>query len=117
MNAINIRKFGRVGFDITDMGFGAAKTYDIEVWLPGQDQFREISSCSNCEDFQARRADIRYRPNPQDKVRHVHTLNGSALAIGRTIVAILENFQNADGTIRIPRALRPYMGGAESIPR
>lgn len=100
-----------------DMGFGAAKTYDIEVWLPGQDQFREISSCSNCEDFQARRADIRYRPNPQDKVRHVHTLNGSALAIGRTIVAILENFQNADGTIRIPRALRPYMGGAESIPR
>jgi seryl-tRNA synthetase len=100
-----------------DMGFGSAKTYDIEVWLPGQNQFREISSCSNCEDFQARRAEIRYRPGPQEKVRHVHTLNGSGLAIGRTIVAILENFQNADGTIRIPRALRPYMGGAESIPR
>ena len=98
-----------------DMGFSAAKTYDIEVWLPGQDDFREISSCSNCTDFQARRAKIRYRPNTKSKVRFVHTLNGSGLAVGRTLVAILENFQNPDGSVSIPKALRPYLDGIERI--
>ena len=98
-----------------DLGFGAAKTYDIEVWLPGQDTFREISSCSNFEDFQARRAKIRYRPNPADKPRPVNTINGSGIAIGRTIVAILENYQQADGSVVIPAALRPYIGGLERI--
>jgi len=99
-----------------DMGFAAAKTYDLEVWLPGQDAFREISSVSNCEDFQARRAKIRYRPAAGEKPRSVHTLNGSGLAIGRTLVAILEQYQQADGSIQIPEALRPYMGGASTIP-
>jgi seryl-tRNA synthetase len=98
-----------------DLGFGATKTYDLEVWLPGQDAYREISSCSNCEDFQARRAKIRYRAAAKDKPRHVHTLNGSGVAIGRTLVAIFEQYQQADGSIRVPDVLRPYMGGAERI--
>jgi seryl-tRNA synthetase len=98
-----------------DLGFAAAKTYDIEVWLPPQGRYREISSCSNCEDFQARRADIRYRPEEGRKPRLVHTLNGSGLAIGRTIVALLENYQEADGSVTIPDALRPYMNGLERI--
>jgi seryl-tRNA synthetase len=98
-----------------DMGFGAAKTYDIEVWLPGQNAFREISSCSNCEDFQARRAKIRYRTAAGEKPRPVHTLNGSGVAIGRTVVAILEQYQQSDGTVLIPERLRPYMGGAERL--
>jgi seryl-tRNA synthetase len=98
-----------------DMGFSAKKTYDIEVWLPGQNRFREISSCSNCGDFQARRMDARYRPKGEKATRLVHTLNGSALAVGRTLVAILENYQQPDGSIVIPDALRPYMGGLERI--
>ncbi len=100
-----------------DMGFASAKTYDLEVWLPGQDAYREISSCSNCTDFQARRASIRYRPEPQAKPRFVHTLNGSGLAVGRTLVAVLENYQQQDGSVVIPDALRPYMGGLERIAR
>ncbi|MBG05784.1 MAG: serine--tRNA ligase [Rhodospirillaceae bacterium] len=98
-----------------DMGFGARKTYDLEVWLPGQDRYREISSCSNCWDFQARRMRARFRPNGGKGTEFVHTLNGSGLAVGRTMIAIIENYQNADGTITIPEALRPYMGGAETI--
>ncbi|WP_285905853.1 serine--tRNA ligase [Pseudodesulfovibrio pelocollis] len=98
-----------------DMGFGATKTYDIEVWLPGQNQYREISSCSNCGDFQARRADIRFRSPGEKKPRYVHTLNGSGLAVGRCLVAVMENFQQADGSIAIPDALKPYMGGIEII--
>ena len=99
-----------------DLGFGAAKTYDLEVWLPGQDAYREISSCSTFGDFQARRARIRYRPGVGDKPRPVHTLNGSGVAVGRTIVAILEQYQQADGSVVIPPALRPYLGGATVIP-
>ncbi len=98
-----------------DMGFGAAKTYDLEVWLPGQNAYREISSCSNYEAFQARRASIRYRPAAGGKPRFVHTLNGSALAVGRTLVAILENCQQSDGSIAVPEVLRPYMRGVERI--
>lgn len=98
-----------------DMGFAAAKSYDIEVWLPGQNAYREISSCSNFEDFQARRANIRYRPGGGGKVRFVHTLNGSGLAIGRTWIAICENYQQNDGTVVIPEALRPYMNGQSVI--
>lgn len=98
-----------------DIGFSAAKTYDIEVWLPAQGLYREISSCSNFEDFQARRATIRYRPGGKGKARFVHTLNGSGLAVGRTVVAILENYQQEDGTIQIPEALRPYMHGMGKI--
>ena len=98
-----------------DMGFAAAKTYDLEVWLPGQEAYREISSCSNCTAFQARRANIRYRPADGGKTRLVHTLNGSGLAVGRTLVAILENYQNEDGSVTIPQKLRPYMGGLERI--
>jgi seryl-tRNA synthetase len=98
-----------------DMGFTARKTYDIEVWLPGQNRYREISSCSNCGDFQARRMNARYRPKDEKATRFVHTLNGSALAVGRTLVAILENYQQSDGSIRVPEALRPYMGGQETI--
>jgi seryl-tRNA synthetase len=98
-----------------DMGFGAQKTYDIEVWLPGQNRFREISSCSNCGEFQARRMNARYRPKNEKSIRFVHTLNGSGLAIGRTLVAILENYQEADGSIAVPDALRPYMGGMEKV--
>ncbi len=97
-----------------DTGFSAAKTYDIEVWLPGQQRYCEISSCSNFEDFQARRANIRFK-KPGGKTRLVHTLNGSGLAVGRTVVAILENFQQKDGSVRIPKALQPYMGGMEVI--
>lgn len=97
-----------------DMGFSAAKTYDLEVWIPTQNMYREISSCSNCEDFQARRAMIRYR-NEDDQVRYVHTLNGSGLAVGRTVAAILENYQNEDGSVTIPDVLIPYMGGLKKI--
>ncbi len=100
-----------------DMGFGSAKTFDIDVWLPSQKAFREISSCSNTESFQARRANIKFRPDGAGKARHVHTLNGSGLAVGRTLIAILENFQNEDGSVTIPEALRPYMGGLEKIVR
>ena len=98
-----------------DMGFSAAKTYDIEVWLPAQNRYREISSCSNFEDFQARRGNIRYRPKGGKKTELLHTLNGSGLAVGRTVVAILENYQQPDGSVIIPEVLRPYMGGAERI--
>ena len=98
-----------------DMGFAAAKSYDLEVWLPGQNAYREISSCSNFEDFQARRANIRYRPGAGGKVRFVHTLNGSGLAIGRTWIAIMENFQQKDGSVVVPEALRPYLGGLSVI--
>jgi seryl-tRNA synthetase len=97
-----------------DMGFGAAKTYDLEVWLPAQDTYREISSCSNCEAFQARRMQARFR-NAQGKPEYVHTLNGSGLAVGRTLVAVLENHQQADGSVRVPAALRPYIGGLEVL--
>ncbi|HEY6011302.1 MAG TPA: serine--tRNA ligase [Nitrospirota bacterium] len=100
-----------------DMGFSAAKTYDIEVWLPAQNKYREISSCSNFEDFQARRGNIRYKVKGGKKTELVHTLNGSGLAVGRTVVAILENFQQPDGSVVIPEVLRPYMGGAERITR
>ena len=96
-----------------DLGFAAAKTYDLEVWLPGQTDYREISSCSNFEDFQARRASIRFRRAEGAKPEFVHTLNGSALAVGRTLIAVLENYQRADGSIEIPEALRPYFGGSE----
>ena len=99
-----------------DLGFAAAKTYDLEVWLPGQDAYKEISSCSNFEDFQARRASIRFRRAEGEKPEFVHTLNGSGLAVGRTLVAILENYQRADGSVAIPEALRPYMGGADRDP-
>ena len=98
-----------------DIGFAASKTYDIEVWLPGQHAYREISSCSNFEDFQARRASIRYRPVAGAKPELVHTLNGSGLAVGRTLVAILENYQQKDGSVVIPEVLRPYMNGVERI--
>ena len=98
-----------------DMGFSAAKTYDLEVWLPGQQNYREISSCSNCEDFQARRAQIRYRKEKKEKPIFVHTLNGSGLAVGRTLVALLENYQQKDGSVTIPEALRSHMGGLERI--
>jgi len=98
-----------------DLGFGSAKTYDIEVWLPGQNTYREISSCSNCEDFQARRANIRYRKEKKGRPLFVHTLNGSGLAVGRTLVAVLENYQQKDGSVVIPEGLRPYMGGLDRI--
>jgi len=98
-----------------DIGFSAAKTYDLEVWLPYQEKYREISSCSNCTDFQARRANIRYREEESGKVNFVHTLNGSGIAVGRTMVAIIENFQEKDGSIIIPDALRPYMNGLQKI--
>ena len=99
-----------------DMGFSARKTYDLEVWLPGQNAYREISSCSNCGDFQARRMAARYRPKEGKGTRFLHTLNGSGLAVGRTLVAVLENYQNEDGSVTIPEALRPYMRGVETIP-
>ena len=98
-----------------DMGFAAGKTYDIEVWLPGENTFREISSCSNCGEFQARRMQARYRPKDSKQVRHVHTLNGSGVAVGRALIAVLENYQEADGSVRIPDALQPYMGGLKRI--
>ncbi|KLK97195.1 serine--tRNA ligase [Lactococcus lactis] len=103
-----------VALSTGDMGFSAAKTYDLEVWIPAQNTYREISSCSNCEDFQARRAQIRYR-DEDGKVQLLHTLNGSGLAVGRTVAAILENYQNEDGSITVPEVLRPYMGGLEVI--
>ncbi|PYN99870.1 MAG: serine--tRNA ligase [Candidatus Rokuibacteriota bacterium] len=98
-----------------DMSQAAAKTYDLEVWLPGQGKYREISSCSNCETYQARRSEIRYRPTGGGKADYCHTLNGSGLAVGRTLIAVLENYQNADGTVTIPAALRPYMDGLERL--
>jgi len=98
-----------------DLGFSAARTFDIEAWLPGQGTYREISSCSNFEDFQARRASIRFREDDKAKPEFIHTLNGSGLAVGRTVVAVLENFQQADGSVMIPEALQPYMGGLEKI--
>ena len=103
-----------------DLGFSSSKTYDLEVWLPGQQVWREISSCSNFTDYQARRMNARYRPAPgpdgkKQKPRFLHTLNGSALAVGRTVIAILENYQQADGTVIIPEALRPYLGGRDLI--
>ncbi len=100
-----------------DMGFASRMTYDIEVWLPGQNAYREISSCSDCGDFQARRMEARYRPSDAKSPRYVHTLNGSALAVGRTLIAILETYQQPDGSVRIPEALKPYMGGHEELRR
>jgi seryl-tRNA synthetase len=100
-----------------DMGATARKTYDLEVWLPGQNRYREISSCSNCGDYQARRMDARYRPAGEKATRFVHTLNGSGLAVGRTLVAVLENYQRADGSIGVPDVLRPYMGGIDELRR
>jgi seryl-tRNA synthetase len=98
-----------------DIGFGAAKTYDIEVWLPTQNRYREISSCSNCEDFQARRMKARWRNPATSRPELIHTLNGSGVAVGRALIAVMENHQTADGCIRIPEALRPYMGGIDVI--
>jgi seryl-tRNA synthetase len=100
-----------------DMGFASAKTYDIEVWLPGQNTYREISSCSNTGAFQARRSNIKYRPQGSGKAEFAHTLNGSGLAVGRTLIAILENNQEADGSVRVPEALRPFMDGLDVIRR
>jgi len=100
-----------------DMGFGARKTYDIEVWLPGQDSYREISSCSVCGDFQARRMNARYRPKDEKGIRFVHTLNGSGVALGRALIAVVENYLNEDGSVTVPDVLRPYMGGREKIER
>jgi seryl-tRNA synthetase len=100
-----------------DMGFSAAKTYDLEVWLPSQQQYREISSCSNFKDFQARRLKARYRSKATGKPEYLHTLNGSGLAVGRTLLAVMENYQQADGSIRVPTVLQPYMGGLEVIGR
>jgi seryl-tRNA synthetase len=98
-----------------DMGFHSAKTYDLEVWLPGQGKYREISSCSNCEAYQARRLDLKYRPTGGGRTELCHTLNGSGLAVGRTLIAVLENYQQADGSVAVPEALRPYVGGLERI--
>ncbi len=98
-----------------DMGFGSSKTYDIEVWLPSQNKYREISSCSNCEDFQARRMNTRYRPKDGGKPRFVHTLNGSGIAIGRTLIAVIENYQQEDGSFLVPEVLRPYMNGVTTV--
>ncbi len=107
--------YRRVVLCTGDMGFAAAKTYDLEVWLPGQEQYREISSCSNCEDFQARRAKARYRNSKSGKNELLHTLNGSGLAVGRTLVAVIENYQQEDGTIKVPDVLKPYMNNLEFI--
>jgi seryl-tRNA synthetase len=98
-----------------DLGFTSAKTYDLEVWMPSYGRYVEISSCSNFEDFQARRAEIKFRPDPKEKPKFIHTLNGSGLAVGRTVAAILENFQQGDGSVIIPEVLRPYMGGIDRI--
>ena len=100
-----------------DMGFAANKTYDLEVWLPGQGAYREISSCSNTGDFQARRMNARYKPKGAKDTRFVHTLNGSGVAVGRALIAVLENYQEQDGSIRVPEALKPYMGGLAKIER
>lgn len=107
--------FRRMKLCTGDMGFSAARTYDIEVWLPGQDRYREISSCSTCTDFQARRMNARFRPEGEKTTRFVHTLNGSGLVIGRTIVAILENYQQADGSVAVPAVLQPYLGGLNRL--
>jgi seryl-tRNA synthetase len=109
--------FRMVVLSTGDMGFAAQKTYDIEVWLPGQGAYREISSCSNCGDFQARRMNARYKPKGAKDTRFVHTLNGSGVAVGRALIAVMENYQEADGSIRIPNALKPYMGGLAKIAR
>jgi seryl-tRNA synthetase len=114
LKRLNIH-FRTVSLCTADLGFSSAKTYDLEVWLPGQDAYREISSCSNFEDFQARRASIRFRRESTGRVEFVHTLNGSGLAVGRTVVAILENYQQADGSVVIPEVLRPYMKGIDRI--
>ena len=98
-----------------DMGFASQKTYDIEVWLPGQNAYREISSCSNCGEFQARRMKARFRPKDGKGTRFVHTLNGSGVAVGRALIAVMENYQNPDGSITVPDVLRRYMGGVEKI--
>jgi seryl-tRNA synthetase len=98
-----------------DLGFTASKKYDIEMWAPGSQEWLEVSSCSNCEDFQARRANVRYRATPTGRPEFVHTLNGSGLALPRTMIAILEQYQQPDGTVVVPEALRPYMGGLEVI--
>ena len=103
-----------VALSTGDLGFSGARTYDLEVWLPAQNTYREISSCSNCEAFQARRMQARFR-NAKGKPEFVHTLNGSGLAVGRTLVAVLENYQNADGSVTVPEVLRPYLGGAEKL--
>ncbi|HNO73960.1 MAG TPA: serine--tRNA ligase, partial [Accumulibacter sp.] len=108
--------YRRVTLCTGDIGFSSAKTYDLEVWLPAQQAYREISSCSNFEAFQARRMQARYR-NDRNRIELVHTLNGSGLAVGRTLVAVMENFQNSDGSIRVPEVLRPYLGGIERISR
>ena len=100
---------------VGDLGFTAAKKYDIEVWMPSYNRFVEISSCSNFEDFQARRANIKFKDSVKDKARFVHTLNGSGVAIGRTVAAILENYQNSDGSVTVPEVLVPYMGGKTTI--
>ena len=115
LKRLNIH-FRTVSLCTADLGFSSAKTYDVEVWLPGQDAYREISSCSNFDDFQSRRASIRFRRESSGKVEFVHTLNGSGLAVGRTVVAVLENFQQADGSVIVPDALRPYMKGIDRIP-
>ncbi len=107
--------FRTVVLSTGDMGFAAQKTYDIEVWLPGQGAYREISSCSNCGDFQARRMNARYRPKSEKQPRLVHTLNGSGVAVGRALIAVMENYQDSDGSIRVPEALKPYMGGLTRI--
>jgi seryl-tRNA synthetase len=107
--------FRTVVLSTGDMGFGARKTYDIEVWLPGQDAFREISSCSVCGDFQARRMQARYRRDNEKQTRFVHTLNGSGVAVGRALIAVIENYQNPDGSVTVPEVLRPYMGGTDRI--
>ena len=106
-----------VALSTGDIGFQSAKTYDLEVWLPGQGKYREISSCSNCEAFQARRLDLKYRPKSGGRADFCHTLNGSGLAVGRTLIAVLENYQEADGSVTIPKAIRPYMGGLAKIER
>jgi len=107
--------FRRMKLCTGDMGFTAARTYDLEVWLPGQGRYREISSCSTCTDFQARRMNARYRPEGEKATRFVHTLNGSGLAVGRTLVAVLENYQQEDGSVAIPEALQPYLRGLNRL--
>ncbi|MGL4314514.1 MAG: serine--tRNA ligase, partial [Sphingomonas sp.] len=107
--------FRRMKLCTGDMGFSAARTYDLEVWLPGQGRYREISSCSTCTDFQARRMNARYRPAEEKQTRFVHTLNGSGLAVGRTLVAVIENYQQADGSVAIPEALHPYLKGLNRL--
>ncbi|PLX53244.1 MAG: serine--tRNA ligase, partial [Desulfobacteraceae bacterium] len=119
-NAETILKYLEIPYQVInlctgDLGFSAAKTYDIEVWMPAQGVYREISSCSNFESFQARRANIRFKRKGKKGTELVHTLNGSGLAVGRTVAALLENYQQADGSVLIPKALRPYMGGMEKI--